>query len=295
MSWSTEAALALLIAALYLKDCLLLLRPNEAVLVKARTWRAGFGLLQWTLAGREPYWAHPLLPHQAVFRLQWDMLAAPPTGGAAVDVPTGGAAVDPPTAGSPCNANAAAPSRAAAPALDAIDAIDAPPRLAALRRLGPWVWLSWLLLFVALPLTVLGRWGITATLTALACLYLSIMLSLAWVWWARHDLGLNAGSFALLAFECLACAPYAANLVRRLSWRPPAPEQRAEDFVHAAHRLLTPAAWEPVRSACLARVQDQWDAEPENTPRARALQKSKQSWAALSSDAGQGPPTGTAS
>ncbi len=265
MSWSTEAALALLIAALYLKDCLLMLRPNEAVLACGSRWRAGFGLRQWTLAGREPYVANPLLPHQPVFRMQWDMLVAPP---AATHSPT------PPTPHAPPAPNT--------------EAVDAPARLAALRRLSPAVWLSWLLLFVALPLTVLGRWGVTATLGALALLYLNIVASLACVWWARRDLGLNPGAFGMLAFECLACAPYAANLVRRLSWRAPAAGRRPEDFARAAMRLLPPAAWAQARQACCARVQDQWDAEPEGSARALALQASLQGWS--KAPAGGEPP-----
>lgn len=257
MAWSTEAALALLIVALYLKDCLLLLRPDEAVLVRARHWQAGFGLRQWTLAGREPCWANPLLPHRPVFRLQWDMLAAPPSG------------------------LAVAPAAPTAP----IDTVDTPGRLGALRRLLPSVWLSWLLLFVLLPITVLGHWGVAATLTVVGLLYVNIGVSLLVVWLSRRRLGLNASTFGLLAFECLVCAPYAANLVRRLSWRYPLPGLAPEDFASAAARLLAPAAWAEARSACRARVQDQCDAEPEGTPRARALQKSLQAWSAAAAAA----------
>jgi hypothetical protein len=245
--WSAEAALALVIVALYLKDCLLLLQPNEAVLVRARHWQAGFGQRQWTLAGREPYLAHPLLPHQPVFRLQWDMLV-PPRGGT------------PPT--------------------NAVDAVESPGRLGALRRLLPGVWLSFLLLFVLIPTTVLGRWGVVATLTVLGLLYLNILVSLWVVWLSRHRLGLTGGTLGLLAFECLVCPPYAANLVRRLSWRYPAPGLAPEDFASAAARLLAPTAWAETRSACRARVQDQCDAEPEGTRRAQALQESLQAWSA---------------
>jgi hypothetical protein len=248
MAWSTELALALLIAALYLKDCLLLLQPHEAVLVRARVWRAGFGLRQWTLAGREPYWANPLLPHQAVFRLQWNMQK---------------------------------PALAHSTGAPANTQVEEPQRLAALRRLGPLVWWSWLLLFVGIPLTVLGRWGVWATLAALLLLYLNIVASLWWVWIKRVSLGLNARAFALLAFECLACAPYAANLVRRLSWREAAAGQPRPDFTQAAARLLAPPAWEQARAACRVRVQDQIDAEPKGTARARALEQSLQHWSTM--------------
>jgi hypothetical protein len=270
MAWSTELTLALLIAALYLKDCLLLLQPHEAVLVRGRAWRAGFGLRQWTLAGREPYWANPLLPHQAVFRLQWNMLSP------ALAHSTG-------VVGVTANAAALGPAAKASPALatTANAEVDEPQRLTVLRRLGPLVWLSWLLLFAGIPLTVLGRWGVWATVTALVLLYLNIVASLLWVWIKRVSLGLNPRAFALLAFECLACAPYAANLVRRLSWRETADGEPRPDFTQAAARVLPPPAWEQARAACRVRVQDQIDAEAEGTARARALEQSLQYWSAM--------------
>jgi hypothetical protein len=273
MNWSTEAALALLIVALYLKDCLLLLRPNEAVLVKGRVWRAGFGLRDWTLAGREPYLANPLLPHQPVFRLQWDVLAAVPV-----------------WPGAPAAALASAPhaldnrldnALETRPCTPGRAPVDASARLAALQRLLPSVWISWLLLLVLLPATVLGRWGVWSTLGVLALLYLNIGVGLLLVWLSRAHFGLTGRRFALFAFECLICPPYAPNMVRRLSWHAPGvAAPAAEDFASAAARLLAPSAWAAACSACRARVQDQCDAEPEGTPRARALQASLQAWRA---------------
>src|SRR5206468_9328667 len=98
------------LVALYLKDCLLLLGRDEAVLVRGwrGRWRAGFGLLDWRLRRREPYLCHPFKPWQAVLRLRWDAAAVPR-------------------------------STVAAPA-------DMPKS----PRLGPWVSLIWLMLFVAL-------------------------------------------------------------------------------------------------------------------------------------------------
>ena len=58
---SPEAALPLLVVALYLKDCLLLLRPDEALMVAGvfgPRWRAAFG-------PRAPAWRYFGTPRSA--------------------------------------------------------------------------------------------------------------------------------------------------------------------------------------------------------------------------------------
>ena len=219
------------VLALYLKDCFLLLRHDEAVLVRGwrGRWRAGFGLRDWQLRRREPYLCHPLKPWEPVLRLRWDAAAGPA---------------------------AAASAPAAAPAGPA---------------LGPWVSLAWLLLFVGLPVAFYGHLGLPVVLTVLAGLYATIAATLVLVWRGRAALGLAGPDFAVLAFEMLACAPYAANLVRRLSLH------RAvdEDLVAAATRLLDPPALAAVHAACLARIDDELEAAPEDSPRAVALRAAR--------------------
>lgn len=238
---SPEAALALLIVALYLKDCLLLLRADEALMVAGvfgPRWRAAFGPRGFKLTGREPWLANPLLPHVPVFRLRWAM-RAPAT-------------------------DAAAP----APATDAAPVLRAEPLL---WRLAPLVWGIWTLLFVMVPLAVLGRFGVVAALWLVALLYLHIALALALTWRWRRQFGLGGRAFALLAFECLACAPYAANLVRRLSLA----QSPREDFTAAAARLLPPEALAEVHRECLARIDEQLEAEPEGSAAAAQLQAAR--------------------
>ncbi|MBI5719662.1 MAG: hypothetical protein HZC37_18490 [Burkholderiales bacterium] len=231
---NTEALLALLIAAFYLKDSLLLLRADEAVLVRGLggRWRAGFGARGFKLGGREPYLANPFAPHLAVFRLRWAMQVA--------------------------KAPTAVPRHALA----------APAPLA---WLAPFAWVAWLLLFVAIPFTVLARTGVTSTLAALALLYADIAVALALLWRVRSRLGLGGRAYALLAFECLVCAPYAANLVRRAAAACPVDE----DFTAAAARLLAPPALTEVHRECLARIDEQLEAEPEGGPIAQALARAR--------------------
>lgn len=262
---SPEAGLALLVVALYLLDSLLLLHPDEAVLVRrglagggngdknsdsdAGRWRAAFGAQGFKLAGREPWLANPLLPHQPVFRLRWRMAQA-----GAVPAPT-----------------AARSDVAATVATAEAVRFDAPPGLRRLHQLAPVVWCSWLLLFLLIPCTLLVPLGLRATLAAVLLLYANIVLALALVWRWRCDLGLNGRAFALLAFECAVCAPYSANLVRRLAWHP----RSGETFDAAAARLLPAPAMQQVRRECLARIDERLEAEPEGSAEAAALHEAR--------------------
>lgn len=245
---NTEALLALMIVAFYLKDSLLLLRADEAVLVRrlGGRWRAGFGARGFKLAGREPYLANPFTPHAAVFRLRWAM----------------GAAATP----------SAVPNKVLA----------APAPLA---WLAPFAWIAWLLLFIAIPVTVLARTGVTSTLLAVAWLYVDIAAALALLWRVRARLGLGGRAYALLAFECLVCAPYAANLVRRVA----AACRIDEDFTAAALRLLPPPALAEVHRECLARIDEQLEAEPEGGTAAQALARARARFKPLATEAAHEP------
>ncbi|CAN5477637.1 hypothetical protein BH11PSE9_BH11PSE9_26160 [soil metagenome] len=228
MTLGAPAWLVLLIVALYLKDSLLLLEPDEAVMVRrlGGGWRAGFGIRSWRLAGREPYLANPFAPHQPVLRLTWRMAGAPAAGATA----TPGWRPDLP---------------------------------AELMRLGVFAWASWLGLFVLIPGLLLARLDALTTLIGVGLVYLNIALSLVATWRWRKRLGLGDRTCALLAFECLACAPYAANLVRRVA----ATRESKVDFTLAARRLLSPADMSVVNRECLARIDERIESEGDEASR----------------------------
>jgi len=219
------------LVALYLKDCFLLLGRDEAVLV--RGWRG-----RWRAGFGLLDWRlrrrEPYLCHP--FK-PWEPVLRLRWDAAAVPRPV--------------------------PA--------APPSVPPAPRLGPWVALIWLLLFVALPAAFYGQLGLHAILAVLGTLYGAIVLSLGLVWRRRAVLGLGASEFGVLAFEVLACAPYAANLVRRLSLH------RAvdEDLLAAAERLLDAPALAAVHAQCLARIDDELDWAAEDSPRSQALRAAR--------------------
>lgn len=244
---STEAWLTAVITALYLKDCVRLLQPDEAMLQRGWLghWSARFGARNFRLAHREPLLLNPFLPHQPAWLMRWRTDALLPITATHVMTPAG-----------------------------SLDTCIPPPLLV------PNVWMSWALLFVVIPVGLNGLSSSTGVLLALALLYVNIVAGLIVVWRARAALGLDRRSIGLLSLECLACPPYAANLVRRVSGL----RTVSEDFIGAASRLLQPSDLALAQRQCLARVDDQLDAESEGTPRALALAAFRQRLAAANGD-----------
>jgi hypothetical protein len=233
---SSEVLLVGLIFALYLTDCVRLLDPDEALLIGRGPgrWAPGFGARHWRLAGKEPFLVNPLLPDQAVFRLRWR------------PVPAVSPAADP-SSNPPQTRTVELPVQA--------------------TRLGYFAWATWLLLFVTVPLCLLARLGPAATLPAAALVYASVLASLAAAWAWRVPLQLGASAFGLLAFECLACPPHAANIARKVVALRPVDE----DFETAAARLLAPPQWDEARSECLARLDEQIERHGEDAAESRPL------------------------
>ncbi len=234
MHLDAETLIGPALAALYLKDGLLMLERDEAVLVRGwrGRWRAGFGPRDWRLGGRAPWLCNPFKPQQPVLRLRWNAAAG------------------------------AAPARPDAPA-------GVPDELLAL---GPWVGVIWLLLFVGLPIAFYARLGLPMLLAVLAELYVAIAIALVLVYRRRDALGLSRRAFGVLAFEVLACAPYAANLVRRLSL----PRRVDEDLAAASDRLLKGAALAEMRAECARRIDHELEAIDADSPRARALRDARE-------------------
>ncbi len=215
-----EALLAMLIIAFFLKDSLLMLRQNEAVLVRGfrGRWRAGFGEKHWRWAGREPYFANPLRPHEPIVRLNWQL----------------------------------APNQEAH-SQPVLRKVDVPPEV---LLLGVFAWTNWLALLL-LICTLTHTISVISTVPVVALLYASICVSLMATWLWRKPLGLDTKAFSVLAFECIACAPYAVNLVRRVATH----LRIDEDFTCAARRLLSDKALLAANRECLARVDEQIEIE----------------------------------
>ena len=144
------------------------------------------------------------------------------------------------------------------------------------RPVAPLVCAMAAALFVLLPLglfSVLGDW---ALLLGIAMLYGSIVGALAWLAMKRKPLGLGARRLATLAFELLACPPFAVNVVRRVALEMPLDA----DLVGAARVLQRPEDWAQTRAELIARLDEQIDAEDESSERSALLRESRRRLAA---------------
>jgi len=105
-----------------------------------------------------------------------------------------------------------------------------------LAALAPWTWLLLGLFFVGLPCAL--WFGSHAVLLGwLLLTYLVIVVMLAQVYRRRKALNLSARAVLALAFDALLCAPFALNIVRKISLR----QQAVPDLRRAAASMLTPA------------------------------------------------------
>lgn len=153
--------------------------------------------------------------------------------------------------------------------------MDAPATWEARRRLFrpvvPLVWSMACALFVLLPLglySVLGDW---ALLLAIAMLYAGIAGALLWLGIKRNELGLTARRLGILAFELLACPPFAVNVVRRVAVEMPL----EADLARAARELQRPQDWNAARSELIARLDEQIEAEDEDSEHGALLRQSR--------------------
>ncbi len=215
MSYETELlGLALL---LYLYDSSVLLYSNEAIFScnRARQWSVSTGWAGFTFAGRTLCILNPFTPHHPAFRLAWDV--------ASVETPAGDSAWSD-----------------RAPLFD---------------RLAPTSGLAWIALFVMLPLGLFTAAGAYAVVPALVLLYASSLLGL-WrlrrLWSLQPSTTLGPPSprrFIGFAFECLACPPFAVNMIRRVTLQ----ERIAEPVPLAGIRLLDAERWNRLRTYCASR------------------------------------------
>jgi hypothetical protein len=106
---------------------------------------------------------------------------------------------------------------------------------------------------------------------ALALLYAAIAGALLWLAMNRRELGLSARRLGGLAFELLACPPFAVNVVRRVSVEMPLDA----DLLGAARQLQSAEDWNATRGELIARLDEQIDAEDESSERSALLKESR--------------------
>lgn len=228
-----EYELAAAIVLIYLIDCVVLLYSNEGIVKRhGQRWRIDFGSVQPWIAGRRVALLHPLTPLIEAYRASWHI----------VDGFGGGEVVD-----------------ATRSQFDA--------RLPAWESLAPYVAGAWLLVLVALPLALCLRNTLAFVIIA-AIAWASVWILVIRLWSLRGALGVSRGAFAMVAFECIACPPNAANLVRKLSMRMNVDTDLAALVVLAGDCAAVCGAMERIDREVAARLMF---LEPETPVHARAV------------------------
>jgi hypothetical protein len=229
MSVSYEVQLLVFAVGLYIFDSSLLLYADEGVLIAGlnNEWRATFGSDEVIVMRRSVYVTNLLMPHIPVFRLTWRF-----------DVPV--------------------VEGIATTWTDVANQV---------RSVAPFTIGAGVALYVLLPIGLFGPVGIPFIVMAVVVLYLNIILALCSLYSIRSVTNLRGKRFAALAFECIACPPFAVNLVRRVSLA----QTISEQFPVAAQRLLGAADWADVRVQCAERIAREIDDEPDGSLRAQAL------------------------
>lgn len=191
--------------ALYVFDSAMLLYGNEFVLVRrnGRWHLARPGALEFS--SRRPYIPNPFTPHRPQFRLHWALSGDGHDGDGVHELP---------------------PQDDFLRAISMVGLGVIP--LAVVLAMGP-------------VLLVLGYTSSIYLLAWMAVAYLDVVCLLVLVYRSRIALGLATSAFGGLALESLLCAPFALNLVRKISERrgprahPLAFATQVLDYTDSAH------------------------------------------------------------
>lgn len=131
------------------------------------------------------------------------------------------------------------------------------------------VWFLFSLSFLILPAVLFGHFGDALLLMAFSLIYLTVVLIIVLLYFAKERLTISRREFWFTALDLLICPPFAINVIRRLSLR----LQVKEDFVAAASRLQKIVHWRETESELRNRLINEIHGEDEDTPRSEALKQ----------------------
>jgi hypothetical protein len=208
------------IVVFYLFDSAMLLYVNELVFVeKNGKWVFGLPESGWKMLGKNLYVPNPLTPDYPLFRACW-VVSSPPN--------------------------------------EHQEDIETLRQF--LNELNPLRYMTFslfVLLLIGLPIVLLGFGTGLALLLLLGVIYCAISVMLAQIYRQREKLGLSGKTFAKLAFDSLACAPFALNLVRKITLR----RSLVGDPICFAHQVLDADAFAQLVQALCHRVDEEIEFE----------------------------------
>jgi len=129
-----------------------------------------------------------------------------------------------------------------------------------------------LVILLVLPVELLLYGTGVELLAVMAAFYLVIIVALVVLYVRRRELRLTGRAFAALCFDALACAPFAINLVRKLTLR----RSLLGNPIEFAGRVFEPAALAILIGAVTARVTEEQLREEPHSPRWEELELFRQ-------------------
>jgi hypothetical protein len=236
---SYEVELLALAALFYFYDSSVLLYSNEVILIcdSGQRWSATTGWRGFVFAGRSLCVLNPLTPYRPSFRLHWEF------------------------------------DRLEYEGKD----LTWSNRAQEFKSIGPLNLTAGIALFFLLPLGMFTELGRYAVISAVSLLYGSILLALLQLRRKGILAAFGVQHFWGFAFECIACPPFAVNMVRRITLA----YRIAEPLPLAAVRLLNTERWVELRDRCVSRIDDAMQRVGEDSHEHRTLQAQKQRLTAL--------------
>lgn len=232
-----EVLLPLGAIGLYLFDSVLLLYSNELLLLP-RSRRWSFAEGSTLLvAGRRVYLPNPLTPGTPQFRVRWSE---------------------------------------ADPRQEHEEGGELERFFRALRPVQYLV-MALLVILLALPVELLLYGTGIELLAVMAAFYLVTLATLACIFARRRELRVSGRSFLALCFDSLACAPFAINLVRKLTLR----RALVGNPIAFAARTFEPAVFSSLLGAVSRRVSEEQQRENGQTPRWSELEAYRSKLAAM--------------
>jgi hypothetical protein len=147
------------------------------------------------------------------------------------------------------------------------------------RGLAPWSLVGGIALFLLLPLGMFTSLGPYLVIPAMCLVYGSTLVALAKLRRGESISTLSPRQFWGFAFECIACPPFAINMVRRITLK----DRIAEPAPRAAVRLLDSSQWSEFRERCVARLDERIRFAGEEASTIDALEAQKQRLSELDS------------
>ena len=230
---SFEILLVLGAFGFYLYDSGMLLYVNEMVFLRdRRQWNFAYPGNNWLLLGRSPYIPNPLTPDIAIFRVYWSD-----------------------TDQSSQNSN------------KSIEQF-----VTALVPLQYFVGVLLAQFFVVLPFVLFLYGSGPQLLWAFGAIYLNIAVILVVVYRKKDILGVSKRKFLVLSFESLACAPFALNILRKLTLH----RSLVGDPIKFAKIMFDQNAYLSLVGVVSKRIDEQLELVDIDTPRYASLQAYKE-------------------